>query len=258
MSKLISSLCTGESKRANLKNNGFTLIELLVVITILALLAAILFPVFSRARENARRSSCQSNMKQLMLAVTQYTQDNDERLPPIMMVVAGQHCWAQFIQPYVKSTSVFLCPSDSTKSDTALDYPSNISNSPMWGNRFFMSYGMNSLFTTASHPVYNGLLTSQAQKPASTVYLADGLSDLRAGNTKRDLDSAEWEELRAGFIMEPWASARVAAGSARGGPLARHLEMGNVAFLDGHVKSMKIEKWYYNNSPWLVPSIGGN
>src|SRR5688500_6579567 len=61
--------------------NGFTLIELLVVIAIIAILAAILFPVFARARENARRSSCQSNMKQLGLGMMQYTQDYDEKLP---------------------------------------------------------------------------------------------------------------------------------------------------------------------------------
>ena len=64
------------------QSKGFTLIELLVVIAIIAILAAILFPVFARARENARRASCQSNEKNLMLSVMQYTQDYDERMPP--------------------------------------------------------------------------------------------------------------------------------------------------------------------------------
>src|SRR5215216_4432933 len=66
------------------KRRGFTLIELLVVIAIIAILAAILFPVFARARENARRTSCLSNLKQLSLGIMQYTQDYDERLPQAM------------------------------------------------------------------------------------------------------------------------------------------------------------------------------
>ena len=85
---------------------AFTLIELLVVIAIIAILAAILFPVFARARENARRASCQSNLKQMGLGIIQYTQDYDEFLPN------GQN-WANQTFPYVKSTQIYSCPSDS-------------------------------------------------------------------------------------------------------------------------------------------------
>src|SRR5437763_14058162 len=96
----------GSSRRSQ----GFTLIELLVVIAIIAILAAILFPVFGRARENARRSSCQSNLKQLGLGFLQYIQDNDE-LYPKSTGDAGQG-WGGRIFPYVKNTQVFKCPSD--------------------------------------------------------------------------------------------------------------------------------------------------
>ena len=86
--------------------SAFTLIELLVVIAIIAILAAILFPVFARARENARRSSCQSNLKQIGLGVLQYTQDYDEFYPMFIQyggTNATQQGWAQVIQPYIKS-----------------------------------------------------------------------------------------------------------------------------------------------------------
>src|SRR3982750_643928 len=88
------------------KKKGFTLIELLVVIAIIALLAAILFPVFARARENARKTSCQNNLKQIVLAWQQYTQDWDEQTIPISTTGASTgtaFVWNQLIQPYLKS-----------------------------------------------------------------------------------------------------------------------------------------------------------
>ena len=100
---------------------GFTLIELLVVIAIIAILAAILFPVFARARENARRASCQSNLKQIGLGIFQYTQDYDEKLPNTVLDYSSANnkfvtdftVWADMIQPYIKSAQLFVCPSNS-------------------------------------------------------------------------------------------------------------------------------------------------
>lgn len=137
---------------------GFTLIELLVVIAIIAILAAILFPVFARARENARRSSCQSNLKQLGLSFQQYAQDFDERFPQIAWA-AGQNqvgygvspagmskkafldqyavgatsTWVDFIDPYVKSDQLYNCPSDPKKNYGAT------TTTPLG----MISYGMN-------------------------------------------------------------------------------------------------------------------
>lgn len=94
---------------------GFTLIELLVVIAIIAILAAILFPVFSKVREKARQTSCLSNLNQLGLAFMQYTQDNDEYYPGSIFFGQG---WAGKIYPYVKSLGVYTCPDDGRPQST--------------------------------------------------------------------------------------------------------------------------------------------
>ena len=100
----------------SLRKRGFTLIELLVVIAIIAILAAILFPVFAKAREKARQIACLSNEKQIGLALLQYVQDNDEDFPVRYTIVdpvdGHQHSWKDELYPYVKSYAVFKCPSN--------------------------------------------------------------------------------------------------------------------------------------------------
>jgi prepilin-type N-terminal cleavage/methylation domain-containing protein len=122
------------STQMSRERTAFTLIELLVVIAIIAILASILFPVFARARENARRASCQSNLKQIGLGIMQYTQDYDERIPNATGGGTGGAAmdggWTYFstwpydpdtqqfdpsrgsLYPYVKSTQIYICPSD--------------------------------------------------------------------------------------------------------------------------------------------------
>ncbi|MFA6665032.1 MAG: DUF1559 domain-containing protein [Armatimonadota bacterium] len=108
-----------------MKRHGFTLIELLVVIAIVTILAAMLFPVFANAREKARQASCQSNLRQLSMAVIQYTDDYDGNFP---IIQPGSYsdggCWTVRLIPYIKSTKIFACPSDTNKPyEEYKDYP---------------------------------------------------------------------------------------------------------------------------------------
>src|SRR5256714_3234114 len=93
-----------------MKRNAFTLIELLVVIAIIAILAAILFPVFAQAREKARQTACLSNTKQLGLSMQMYTQDYDETVP-LAIEWMDWSIWTDRVQPYMKSWDIMYCPS---------------------------------------------------------------------------------------------------------------------------------------------------
>jgi len=103
------------------RKNAFTLIELLVVIAIIAILAAVLFPVFAKAREKARQTTCASNMRQIGMALMQYCQDFDELYPDGQQTGTANQCynnhidgWGGQVYPYVKSTAAFACPDDTT------------------------------------------------------------------------------------------------------------------------------------------------
>ena len=201
---------------------GFTLIELLVVIAIIAILASILFPVFARARENARRSSCQSNMKQIGLGILQYTQDFDEKFPWMTNGTSAntdRRNWGQMIYPYVKSTQVFACPSNRIGRDTT---------QPM------ASTDDADLDIPCSYGVNNRIMRYAALTPVKTV----GLSDLNTpaqkimvGETGQRSEAVGWSNWgQAG--QNRWLQA--ASNGFQG-----HLGTMNLLFADGHVKALK-------------------
>jgi prepilin-type N-terminal cleavage/methylation domain-containing protein len=115
-------------KEIHVRRRGFTLIELLVVIAIIAILAAILFPVFARARDAARKTTCTSNLKQLGTAIIMYAQDYDECLVPAQTgtcQMPDSFGWGDLVQPYAKNTGLLFCPSNTikVKVNTALNPP---------------------------------------------------------------------------------------------------------------------------------------
>ena len=139
---------------------GFTLIELLVVIAIIALLAAILFPVFARARENARKSSCQNNEKQIMIGFAQYTQDYDETMFAMGWGGAGTVAYWDLLQPYIKSRQVFACPSYT--STLGYNYPA--ATAPTKGYNYMWSEQVHA----------SGISLADVKDPAQRVGFTEG------------------------------------------------------------------------------------
>ncbi|RYX86096.1 DUF1559 domain-containing protein [bacterium] len=216
------------------RHSAFTLIELLVVIAIIAILAAILFPVFARARENARRSSCQSNLKQIGLGVLQYVQDYDERFPVGPQAVAPgsiagvPYGWAEAIQPYLKSTQIYQCPSETTPPPTLTTVI------PVANVKGYTDYWANSLALGNSQAAMNNV--------ALTVFAGDGTSVPAGSGTGYYMCNGTACTNDGTFpTANPVNVASTVAGTpaTTTGGMQRHLETANILFADGHVKSLK-------------------
>lgn len=236
--------CADSSTRRTI---GFTLIELLVVIAIIAILAAILFPVFATAREKARQSSCASNLKQIVLADIQYSQDYDEMAIPARVGVTATPVlwnWCSSIYPYVKSTNVFTCPSQSL-SGSVLDYTYN--------------WEIAADFGVTGNPPRN---ISTIPFPASTVIFADAMGGNASSSganavtsivnaTDKCLIFAPAPQTRV-VSANQWETGRVLTGGATNTGVfvcdanvasIRHSGGANYAMVDGHVK-------------WFMATIG--
>ena len=222
------------------KHRGFTLVELLTVIAIIALLAAILFPVFARARENARRASCQSNLKQIGLGIQQYTQDFDEHLPPARTDGVDDVVWPVLIQPYVKSTQIFACPSVTDRVSTMTYTPNATYNIPAIP-RSYLCNG-DSTYAAADDPGpvlqrpmnqagygSGGALLASLENSATTILVGEN------GKT------AEQKFFNYTYIL-----------STTGKTLTNHLGTSNWLFADGHVKALKPSATINPINMWVI------
>ncbi len=204
-----------------MRKSGFTLIELLVVIAIIAILAAILFPVFARAREKARQTSCLSNVKQLALGQLMYIQDYDEMTAPHACGDVGHgylYCTFEVLLPYIKNTQLFRCPSRAAQTDDRVLRPLNprTTGSGLW---YWDNMDM------------DGRALAVVQTPAQKTMIGD--SD--------GVGYAAWRAV--GDAQRGYFTSRVQA---------PHNGVCNVAFYDGHGKAMQLQTlddvryWQYN------------
>jgi prepilin-type N-terminal cleavage/methylation domain-containing protein/prepilin-type processing-associated H-X9-DG protein len=250
----------------HLQGRGFTLIELLVVISIIALLAAILFPVFARARENARRTSCASNLKQIGLASAQYVQDYDGIYAPAYQSYNNSAAslgdgsaqgldnvasYYDLLLPYVKSDQIFMCPSHPNPgSRKAANLKRVVDGGLIIYNRIF-SYGL-AVGTTSSscvgvgHP-YTYCTTpvrdSAIAHPSNAFYAGDGY-----GKANQLTAPGQFSVNLTNNPVEPGTLTDT---SGLGTVHFRHLETANFLYADGHVKALrkdealKAEHWDY-------------
>jgi prepilin-type N-terminal cleavage/methylation domain-containing protein/prepilin-type processing-associated H-X9-DG protein len=207
------------------KSRGFTLIELLVVIAIIAILAAILFPVFARARENARRASCQSNLKQIGLGLLQYTQDYDERFSPSSNNEADYALSGLRIGPYTKSDQLLVCPSHSDSSYNVR----KVSGVGTTLTSYYVSgdtYEQPEINDALTWGVFNsgsGISQAQIGAPAETIMVAEREGNGNDGHVDRGAAT-----LSSGVSGDTWDFVT-----------NRHLDTANYLFVDGHVKALK-------------------
>ena len=257
-------------KKNNNQQRGFTLIELLVVIAIIAILAAILFPVFAQAREKARQASCMSNQKQIGTGVMMYVQDYDELYPITLPFSATtgvnsanntiwtvpesvlapppaspqtRSFWANAIQPYIKNYNVYTCPSG-TKNNPFGTAPAN----PVQANTY-VSYLFNGYLNTFS--------LAGTTTPAGTILFLERKNSFGGYATNFPVPAAGGCTTP---VPAPWVfnrSLRSLCGWGSGfvGSAWVHGQGGNVAYMDGHVKFVRHSG---NLSPWAAVDASGN
>jgi prepilin-type N-terminal cleavage/methylation domain-containing protein/prepilin-type processing-associated H-X9-DG protein len=210
------------------KSKGFTLIELLVVIAIIAILAAILFPVFARARAKAQQTSCLANIKQLALACTMYAADHKDSFPYTLYNTwsGGYPCnhvynWIYYVLPYVMNGQIFVCPSvKDLGADNAPygNFKADVKRSGYAGNNVVFGYKGN-----------RGAMTSQITNSSQVIMIGDAGVNYNLINNPY----AYWEASTQSYYGTP--------ASYHWPTYAVHNEGTNFGYCDGHAKWMKWE-----------------
>ncbi|MGI4790999.1 MAG: DUF1559 domain-containing protein [Janthinobacterium lividum] len=228
---------------ARAKASGFTLIELLVVIAIIAILAAILFPVFQKVRENARKTACLSNEKQIGLAAIEYSQDYDEALVKGWYGLGGYgnsnpdgstYKWMDALYPYIKSEAVFNCPSAAGQVKPYVYFRNyHTPNTGPYG-----SYVLNDTYYThgdaQTSPAGNDvdvLTLAQIPSPTSTYWFLEGGGDYEDA----------WKDATVPISLATDQGVPDMQANTTPRVYGRHFGLTNVVFCDGHAKSIRLD-----------------
>ena len=228
---------------------GFTLIELLVVIAIIAILAAILFPVFAQARESARRASCLSNTKQFGSATMMYVQDYDESYPMSLYAVnsGGKKVFSVYdaVQPYMKNVGVFMCPSE----PQSMDWDAFLTQGPPNG---CLGGALGASMGNFKYASYNANYAVFQEGNPSNIFGSGGSPVVTMAYLPRPTDTTVFYDgvLLCGF-QSPIARAQKAP---------RHMEGVNATYADGHAKYQKARwdpaKSFAGSTGWWVVAGG--
>jgi prepilin-type N-terminal cleavage/methylation domain-containing protein/prepilin-type processing-associated H-X9-DG protein len=248
------SSANGSGRR---RQGGFTLIELLVVIAIIAILAAILFPVFAQARAKARQASCASNLAQIARAGMMYVQDNDERFPSCYTMAAppGVVDPRTSLQPYVKNWAVFYCPDRHTVLPQCLDPESNFQPNSRcmgygynwgsglgWGSSSLKADGLIRPATDGTNGVV-GVLLSEVATPSHTFFYGDTNDYYFITLLREAMPGVRRGSDAMNDIGKPYEPPR-------------HTEGNNFAFVDGHVQWLRFPGGLWTDGgPWVVPDM---
>ncbi|MBI2926527.1 MAG: prepilin-type N-terminal cleavage/methylation domain-containing protein [Verrucomicrobia bacterium] len=256
-----------QARRVPRTSAGFTLIELLVVIAIIAILAGMLLPVLAKAREKGKSASCINNLRQMGIAARIYADDHDSRFCYTFQVRGNndfRKAWFNFLQPYQQTTNLLLCPSKSKKFKELIAlYPSERSE------KAISNYGANfklggcdwpGIWDTKDWPA---LKDTFVRKPANTVYMTDsGTKPVPTKDPTKCVTTRSIEKPGSWVLQDPMNDAPCSGCVTSTdpnwcGPQLRHISRSNVSFADAHVEALRASQWYYGDTPWLKPSVGG-